>query len=122
MVFFFGALLVWRRKRSKRRGEDIKDNDKGSRPVSPILCKPELPVDRIPPQEMPLTQDTTYGLAPYELSEQQTHSELPTKVLPASVHEMPIVATPRRRNFELPGLPSSPRPARNKSIQATNVF
>ncbi len=109
IALFFSAFLFLKRKRSKGHNIDVDNINKDIRPASPILYKPELGADRQPPQEMPLMQDTGYGQSPYELSEGRAHSELPTKGFAPSMHEMPGAATPRRRNFELPGLPTSPR-------------
>lgn len=122
IALFFTAFLFLRKKRSNIHSGDVNSTEKDFRPVSPILYKPELAVNMPPPQEMPLIQDTGYGLAPYEMSAERAHSELPTNVFAASMHEMPDAATPRPRDYELPGLPSSPRRLRNDSTTATNVF
>ena len=45
----------------------------------PGIHKPELAANKHPPQEIPLTQDTGYTLAPYELpSKHRSHQELRT--------------------------------------------
>lgn len=121
IALFSGAFIFFRKARKKKDTGNTDKNEESSGSISPILYKPELAADRHPPQELPLVQNTGYTLAPYEMSEGRVHSELPTNATAASMYEMPGAATPRRRNFELPGLPPSPRPVRKDSLPATHV-
>ncbi|KAL8721242.1 MAG: hypothetical protein Q9225_002019 [Loekoesia sp. 1 TL-2023] len=66
------------------RGTTISDPspDSGSLPEpdasesSYLALKPELPSDRQPPQEMPLEQNPSYVIAPYEMAARKQRAEL----------------------------------------------
>lgn len=131
IAFFSGAFIFFQKARNKKDTGKTDENEESSGSISPILYKPELAANRHPPQELPLVTNTGYTLAPYEMSEERVRSELPEErvhsELPgnsrtaASMYEMPGAMTPRRRNFELPALPASPRPVRKDSLPATHV-
>jgi len=114
----FGVAVFRRRQQARNVRSD--ENDKADFAKDrPAFSKPELPTNEHLPREMPLSRDTGYGLAPFELPGVRQYEELPgerldqallNKRLATSSHELPVVATPGRRNFELPGLPLSPRP------------
>lgn len=108
-LFFVGFLFLL--KRIRARGKHIgstKDSEKSLRPASTMLHKPELAADQHPPQDMASVRDSWYAMPPYEMSEGRSNHELPTEGALALAQEMPD-ATPPRKNFELPALPSSPR-------------
>jgi hypothetical protein len=108
-LFFLGFLFL--RKRVWARVQQIEptgDSGESRRPESSMLHKPELAADRQSPQEMPSVQDPGYTLPPHEMSEGRSNYELPTEEAVALTQELPD-ATPLRKNFELPALPSSPR-------------
>jgi len=108
-LFFLGFLFLRKRVWARvQRIESTRNSGESIRPVSPMLHKPELAADRQPPQEMPAVRDSGYALPPYEMSEGRSNHELPTEEAIAVAQEMPD-ATPLRKNFELPALPSSPR-------------
>ena len=77
-VFLFcGAMIIIRRRKKKfiPQGLQAENGPQGneSRQIQEcnhgtLYSKPELPADRHPPQEMPLTQHPSYSLPPYELS------------------------------------------------------
>jgi len=90
------VFLLFRRKWA--RAQELKSPKNGSRPVSPILYKPELAADRQPPQEMPSAEDPSLAIAPYEMLEESSHQELPVDGSLCLIHEMPA-ATPGRRHF-----------------------
>lgn len=122
IALFSGAFIFFQKARKKEGTGNTDENEESPESISPILYKPELAANRHPPQELPLVKNTGYTLAPHEMSEERVRSELPSNAMTAaSMYEMPSATTPRRRNFELPGLPPSPRPVRKDSLPATHV-
>ena len=87
LALIYLAVYLLRRYRDRRRQnrfkitQDLKEKT-GFDSIPVCYSKPELSSDVQPPQEMPLQQDTSYSVSPYEVYGSETH-------------EMP--ATPRSR-------------------------
>ena len=104
LALSFIALYILARRRRKRRQaleqeEEAAKSEELKKATGDSYFKPEMPSDRQPPQEMPLTSDPRYGLAPYELPPSQEHSELSSR--------RDTKAFPTTRNTSISKSPSS---------------
>ena len=94
--------LLARRRRKGRNAVEERDMavrmEEYKRVSDNSYLKPEMSTDQIPPQELPLSRDTSYALAPYEVLNREKY-EL------SSRRDTDI----RREPLELPVEPKTPR-------------
>ena len=100
-----GLCVLWVLARRKRHGKSL-DEPQFAEPMEPFKQNPEhlydkaeMPSDNIPPQEMPLSQDPTGVLAPYEVSGYNAPQELPCR----------RETRPWDEPYELPVPPKTPK-------------